>query len=314
MERKRAISSAAVQLGRYSWQHQLQGVLEFDRVEFANQSIVVGGSAIEAMQKVSKSDILLQETAFFLEFHAVNCPHINPRSTCWPRWFYPRDNSMPSPATARCAWCQLCCGSLVELVTAMVWTAMMGNFEPKSDLGNWPKSKNYIGTNNLTVKKSFDEWCHWNFVKVQKPPLWLWPNKNHDDHHGKWTFWDVETSVAQLGSLPGGPQQLIARLPTWWQWWLWSLCCWCSAEVVEPRRSPVKTGWFTSNNSSNEKHGGCYRILMFSCRGMILDGFPRRARCELCQSRSKWRTTYTRQSGGSQRPEMVKMIGSQYYV
>ena len=29
------------QAAKYSWQHQLQGVLEFDRVHFANESIVV---------------------------------------------------------------------------------------------------------------------------------------------------------------------------------------------------------------------------------------------------------------------------------
>lgn len=32
------------QAAKYSWQHQLQGVLEFDRVHFANESIVVRGS------------------------------------------------------------------------------------------------------------------------------------------------------------------------------------------------------------------------------------------------------------------------------
>jgi len=41
LEHQRAISTAAVQAARYSWQHQLQGVLEFDRVHFANESIVV---------------------------------------------------------------------------------------------------------------------------------------------------------------------------------------------------------------------------------------------------------------------------------
>lgn len=41
MEHKRAISRTAVQVGRYSWQHQLQGVLEFEKVDFANRSIVV---------------------------------------------------------------------------------------------------------------------------------------------------------------------------------------------------------------------------------------------------------------------------------
>eukprot|EP00435_Cladocopium_sp_Y103_P058549 s1320_g20.t1 len=41
MEHKRAISRTAVQVGRYSWQHQLQGVLEFEKADFANRSIVV---------------------------------------------------------------------------------------------------------------------------------------------------------------------------------------------------------------------------------------------------------------------------------
>lgn len=41
MEHKRAISRTAVQVGRYSWQHQLQGVLDFEKVDFANRSIVV---------------------------------------------------------------------------------------------------------------------------------------------------------------------------------------------------------------------------------------------------------------------------------
>ena len=37
----------APQVGRYSWQHQLQGVLEFEKVDFANRSIVAFGSVTD---------------------------------------------------------------------------------------------------------------------------------------------------------------------------------------------------------------------------------------------------------------------------
>jgi len=46
MEKIRCIHRAP-QVGRYSWQHQLQGVLEFEKVDFANRSIVAFGSVTD---------------------------------------------------------------------------------------------------------------------------------------------------------------------------------------------------------------------------------------------------------------------------